>query len=206
MKNVPLSTAELRSQDLRFFKAFEILIAVVCLAIPLLLRLADTECKTFRGSISAYVEMKRSYLFGLLLCMAAMFFLFNGAVYFRNEEQGLMQNNREGKWYNMILGLSLLLVIIFPCTTQIKLHTIFAIIFFGGNAVVTALYTRHYKKTGWVLGVLTLAAFVFHFYGPLTLFWAEWISLVVIGIHFILQTLGIMRLAALSGNDKKTSS
>lgn len=178
--------------DLQTFKAFEILLASFCMLIPVLLYLADEGNPSLRCSISDYVTIKKSYLFGMLLCMAAMLFMFNGAVYFRQEKRK-NTDNRAGKWYNVILGLSLLMVIILPCNVYETAHLVFAAIFFIGNAVVTGIFTKQYRKTGITLAILTLASFVLWALGLFSLLWAEWVSLIVIAVHFILETLGVIR-------------
>ena len=63
------------------FKYFERFIAIFCIIMPLILWLADGGINhPFRDSISDYVYMPHSYVFGMLLCIAAMLFIFNGAV------------------------------------------------------------------------------------------------------------------------------
>jgi hypothetical protein len=180
------------NNDLQTFKTFETIIAAVCISIPGFLKLGDLEYPGYRNSISAYVDMPRSYLFGMLLCMAAMLFIFNGALFFRRERKGL-SSNTTGKWYNVILGVSLLLVIILPYNVNRTGHLIFAVLFFGGNALVTALFTsRKYRNIGITLAIFTIISFVFCYFKIITLFLAEWLSLTVIGIHFILQTTNVL--------------
>jgi hypothetical protein len=74
------------------FKWFERSIAITCIAVPAILRLTDTlpnggHAISFRPSISDYVYMPHRYVFGMLLMMASMLFIFNGAVYFRNQNK-----------------------------------------------------------------------------------------------------------------------
>jgi hypothetical protein len=179
------------SDPLKTFKEFECLIAALCISIPIILRLADKDQNGFRDSISNYVYMQHSYVFGMLLCIAAMLFIFNGAVYFKNARQfGL---NPQGKWYNVVLGLSLLLVIVFPHLEYPIPHYFFALLFFVGNAIVTGIYhKKNNRGISIILAILTLASFALTLGHIISLFWAEWISLTVIGIHFILQTRGIL--------------
>src|ERR1700761_4886682 len=87
------------------FKGLERTIAAVCILIPVILRLTDTnnnplchDHSGFRFSISDYVYMPAAYMFGMMLCIAAMLFIFNGAVYFRNEEPHKLNLNPNGKW------------------------------------------------------------------------------------------------------------
>jgi hypothetical protein len=174
---------------LQTFKFFERIIAAFCISIPLILWLADTkDFPKFLDSISAYVRMTDSYIFGMLLCMAAMLFIFNGAVYYKNEPY--MHISRHGQWYNVVLGVSLMGVILFPYDGSAWLfHYFFAIVFFLGNAVVTGIFYKDKdKKKSIALAVLTVISMPLHFMGIISLFVAEWISLSVIGIHFILST------------------
>jgi hypothetical protein len=41
----------------------------------------------FRLSLSDYVYSSNSYIFGMLYTMAAMLFIFNGAVYFKSQKR-----------------------------------------------------------------------------------------------------------------------
>jgi branched-subunit amino acid transport protein AzlD len=175
------------------FKALERTIAVVCIFIPAVLRIADTDPDPngilgFRSSISSYVYMPHSYIFGVLLCMAAMLFVFNGAVYLQNEEPHRLELNTSGKWYNLVLGISLMLVVILPCREYIIAHDISAGFFFLGNALVIGLF--HEKKNrvlSITLAVLTVLSLVPWAAGFSALFWSEWLSMIVIGIHFLLE-------------------
>lgn len=171
------------------FKYFERLIAAFCISIPLLLWMVDApDDYKFRGSISNYVYMCKSYIFGLLLAIAAMLFIFNGAVYYKNEAS--LNISRHGQWYNVVLGLSLIGVICFPHIEHPLPHFTFAGIFFIGNALVTGIFYKDKdKKKSIFLAVLTVAALPLALWHVITLLVAEWISLCVIGIHFILSTI-----------------
>lgn len=188
--------------NLKTFRTFELILAAVCITIPLLLRLADFSNPHFRCSISAYFDVHHAYFFGMLLCIPAMLFIFNGAVYFRRELPRLY--DEKGKWYNVILGFSLLMVICFNCEGYIIIHIIFAVIFFFGNAAVMAFghHERDHIRLRVILALITVLAIVlgkiFHL-----LFWGEWISLVVIGIHFIMVTGGMITLASNTQNSEK---
>ena len=173
------------SDDLKTFRTFEIILALICVTIPVVLRLADPDRTSFRDSISDYVNMKHSYLFGMLLCIPAMLFMFNGAVYFRKGPALLADPN--GKWYNLILGASLLGVICFNCNDHNTIHTAFACIFFFGNALVFAVFNKIHRAIGIALSALSAILLVL---GKIyiSILWGEWLSLIIIGIHFILMT------------------
>jgi hypothetical protein len=177
------------SDPLATFKYFERFIAFFCCIIPLILWLTDGGINhPFRHSISNYVYMKNSYIFGMLLTIAAMLFIFNGAVYFNNEEH--MEISWHAQWYNVVLGLSLIGVICFPHEKHILPHYIFAVIFFLGNAVVTGVFYKDKDKLKSIMfAILSVAAMPLAFTHMITMLVAEWISLFVIAIHFVLSTL-----------------
>jgi len=175
----------------------EIIIAVICIFIPFFLAWADNG--HIRDSISDYVYMRNSHIFGLLLTMAAMMFIVNGVVYIKTEQ--LRENKRQGRWYNIILGVSLLGVILFPYKEYGFLHFIFARIFFVGSAFVIALFNdKEHRKMSLMIAIFSIGSlliyvvnnhvFVIPWTEWLTLFWAESISLAVIAIHYILESLG----------------
>jgi hypothetical protein len=182
------------NDPLTTFRWFERFIAAVCIAIPAVLRITD-QCDNctgfggFRPSISNYVYMPHSYIFGLLLTMAAMLFIFNGAVYFRNDDgRSNLKLNKNGKYYNVALGLFLLGVIVLPHKEYPVPHYIFATLFFVGNAVVTGVFHEpQNRKLSITMAVLTVASLVPALLCIIPLFWAEWLSLIVIAIHFILE-------------------
>lgn len=134
------------SEPLFTFKLFERFIATFCILIPLILWLTDGILPhSFRPSISKYVYMTDNYVFGMMLSIAAMLFIFNGAVYFKNEQY--MHISKHGQWFNVILGLSLIGIICFPCIEYPIPHYIFATVFFLGNALVTGIFYKDKDKT-----------------------------------------------------------
>jgi len=179
------------SDPLFTFKVFERFIAAFCVLIPLILWLNDGGINhPFRPSISQYVYMAHSYVFGMLLSIAAMLFIFNGAVYFKNVN--VLNISVHGQWYNVVLGLSLIGVICFPCDQYPIPHYTFAIIFFVGNALVTGIfYKDQYKVFSIIMAILTVIALPFALLGYISILAGEWISLTVIAIHFILNTINM---------------
>lgn len=115
MNNLDAKTNEFSDDGLRPFKLFRIIIAAACISIPLILWPADDLFPGFPSGISEYVQISKSYVFGMLLCMATLLFLFNGIVFLRQKKRGLSPN-KQGKWSNVVLGFALLLVIILHCT------------------------------------------------------------------------------------------
>ena len=181
------------------FAKLERIIAAICILIPAFLVWGDYG--RIRGSISDYINMDNRHIFGLLLAIAAMLFIVNGAVYINTV--GIKHHKKPGRWYNIILGIALMGVPLFPYDnpTVTWLHYFCAIVFFAGSAVVIyAFHDPKNRRISRIIAVLTLISFViylinaniFHvpLFGWMTLFWAECISLAVIGVHYILESLG----------------
>ncbi|NMH26893.1 DUF7103 family protein [Flavobacterium silvaticum] len=193
----------LEENPLQTFKWFERGLAAFLVSIPLILYLTDkNRCgmpiEGFRDSISNYVYMWHSYVYGLLLGTASMLFIFNGVIYFKNETENNIVVDRSGKWYNLILGVCLLGVVVFPHKEFSVIHYIFAGAFFMGNAVITMVFhTKTWRKSNTFLGILTVVGLAFyfldeywlHWFPGYTLFWAEWISVAVVAVHFFLDSL-----------------
>ena len=187
------------SDPLLTFKYFERFVAIFCILMPFILWLADGGINhPPRPSISDYVYMNHSYVFGLLLCIASMLFIFNGAVYYKSEPA--FNISQHGQWYNVVLGISLIMVICLPYQSFTIPHFIFAGIFFLGNAVVTGIFYKDKdRKKSIALAILTVAAIPLAILNLISVLAAEWISLAVIGIHFILSTLGMEKPVSFNG-------
>jgi hypothetical membrane protein len=177
------------SDPLLTFKYFERFIATFCITVPMILWLADGGMHhSFRQSISNYAYMGHSYVFGMLLCIAAMLFIFNGAVYYKNVPAKNI--SWHGQWYNVVLGLSLIGTICFPHAEYPIPHYVFAIIFFVGNALVTGIFYKDKDKVASIImAILTVLTIPLAFINVISILVAEWISLTVIAIHFVLSTL-----------------
>ncbi|MDH5604392.1 MAG: hypothetical protein OEY51_10640, partial [Cyclobacteriaceae bacterium] len=96
---------------------------------------------------------------------------------------------------NIVLGILLSFVLLFPCGKFPQAHNWFAISFFAGNALAILIFSP--KKELWFKGILVVimaASIACYFLVPsFTLFWAEWVSLVIIGVHYILESFGVIR-------------
>jgi MFS family permease len=173
-------------KQVEVFVGFQKSMAAVFATIPLILRFTD-DTGAFRDSISDYVYMPHSYVFGMLLGAAAMMFIFNGALYFVTQDT--LDISTKGKWYNVILGLLLLGVICTPHKQYSYIHYPVSIAFFVGNAIVTAIFhNKRDRVISIILASLTAGVFAFSYANVITVFWAEWASLVCISIHFIMQS------------------
>jgi len=153
----------------------------------------------FRFSLSDYAHSSRSYLFGLLYCLAAVLFLLNGVVYVKSKRTLALDN--KGEWYNLAIGLSLLGVVASPQCSLPLLHNIFTGLFFAGN-LYALLFARspgepgYYKTIRISMAVLIIIAIALALILALlpgddkfTVLYAEWISLIFIGIHLIMTIL-----------------
>lgn len=155
-------------------------------------------------SISQYVTMYDSYIFGLLLTTGAMLFMANGLFYWND----IVANRDGGKFRslnNFWLGLFLFGVVIFPCVDKVWMwfHYASAISFFAGCAIAAFFRSKgeHHKMKHRFTDYGTAGMMVVSFIVPLlrvfgiipedtlpwiNLFGAESIGLWVIGVDFIL--------------------
>ncbi|MEO5893687.1 MAG: DUF998 domain-containing protein [Ferruginibacter sp.] len=151
----------------------------------------------FRQSVSDYVYGSNSYLFGLLYCMAAMLYIFNGVVYLNMHEDLKIQKN--GNLYNIIIGLCLIGVVLYPHHVDKFRHNLFSFLFFILNIFVMIFFAKPdesmtFKIARITMGLLTLGVLLtwlcFH---PVSLLWAEWISLSIISSYLFLMAKSVKR-------------
>jgi hypothetical protein len=148
----------------------------------------------FRLSMSDYVYSSRSYLFGVLYCMAAMLFIFNGVVYIKR--RNILQVRNNGHWYNIWIGIFLLGVSLCPDQDNKLWHILFSILFFAGNIMVLLFIanpgeTRKSKIVRFAMAAVVVLVLILWKFDFLTLLGAEWFSLIVIATHLILVTLSV---------------
>ena len=168
-----------------------------------------------KPSISAYVTMEDSHIFGMVLAIAAMLFMANGVVYW---DEIQISEAKWRRWLTIVLGILLLGVIIFPYNTMATTHLVFAGLFFAGCAIGTAFRTKvkerkpnetkgeynRKKFLHWFFDLLPLAimagALLMYFgpelgwwrgseSNPVNLFGAESIALWITGLDFTLVSL-----------------
>jgi hypothetical membrane protein len=154
----------------------------------------------FRYSISDYALILKSYLFGMLYCLAATMFIYTGAIKlsmieFRGSAPtmaGVL--SRRIALLNIATGVSLLLVILFPLGSNNCFHFVFSIAFFVLN-IVTIIYTikdKQYQKIRLIGGILAGAATIALVLALLCVYnvlYGEWFSLIAISIFLLLVTL-----------------
>lgn len=143
----------------------------------------------FRSSLSEYAYGSKSYLFGLLYCMAAMLFINNGFVYQKRRRELRIQ--KRVHWINVLTGLCLIGVVFCPESVNPTWHYILSIGFFVGN--IFAMFspkeneTNTFKFTRCIMAIVTAMALIVHFvFHTYTLLWAEWISLITIACYLIM--------------------
>ncbi len=181
----------------------EIFIALICICIPIILRIADSKNKQkgFRSSISAYIEMERRHIFGMVFTIAAMLFIYNGVINLDAgfQEQIYQVNFWQERGYNILLGMALFGVLLFPYNVYPKIHYTFAVLFFIGCMLVIAfVHDKEDTLISYIIAAVSILALLAHLINKkwINLFWAEWMALTVIGIHFILEAKDIISLSA----------
>ena len=152
-------------------KAFQALIFVL---IPVALIVTHGGV---RDSISDYAY-HTPMMFGWLLTLAGAIFFYDGFV-------------QPKRWYNMVSGVALFGVILFPHLDFPIIHYAFAALFFAWTAFCMPIFSS--KKQRWfkvlillfiILGIC--GSLIFNWY---SIFWAEWIGLFPISTHYILEIL-----------------
>jgi len=160
--------------NLKDFALFERVLAGVCLLTPLVL--IGLDGWPARNSISAYYSIAGNQWFYFLLTAAVMMFVVNAFV-------------REQHYYNLVLGIGLALIVLFNHKDSVVAHFAGVILFFAGNVVVIALFSRgpglKIKLTFLAVMTLALVALLLPWW---TLFWAEWLSMAAIAGHFLLDS------------------
>lgn len=176
-------------RGLRDFAQLERILGALLAFTPLLLVLVDSHV---RGSISAYHDVDRPWAFYVPLTVGAMLFVVNGVV-------------RHAHTYNTWLGVALFGVILFDHdgATQWP-HAVFAITFFVGNFVVMWFYsTSKPALVKLLLGTGIAGSVAILLLDRETgLFWAEWMSLVIVAAHYVLDSVEWTDYQALAPTDK----
>ncbi|WP_146191805.1 DUF7103 family protein [Algibacter marinivivus] len=154
----------------------EISLSILLILTPAILIWLDGS---IRSSISNYAYSDRSEWFVFLITLAASMFIYNGTAW-------------KTKWYNIILGITLVGVVLTPHLEFEIIHLIFAILFFAGSVFVMIYFSSKKQRLAKIIcGVFILfgiaSYYLFEWY---SLFWAEWIGMLPICVHFIGESLG----------------
>lgn len=153
-------------------------LVLLLITMPLILVAFDNW--QVRPSISNYVYMQHNQVYYFLLIISASMFGYSGALWLKN--------------YNILLGVALLGVALTPHLQYPTLHFSFAIAFFLGSVFVMIYYSsKKQRKFKIIAGVIILLAMLFHFaFNTFSLFYAEWIGIIPIAIHYIGESLNII--------------
>ena len=171
----------------RFARLERVLGAVLVLTPALLIVVDGGE----RDSISAYHDVSAPAAFYVPLTVGAMLFFVNGIV-------------RDAHFYNTLLGLALSGVILFDHDGWTEWpHIGFAAAFFGGNVLVMMFFSTNKSKLlkGLFVGGIAVAMALWGLTDFFTLFWAEWVSLAIVALHYILDSAGWTQYRALKPDE-----
>lgn len=183
-----VSAGERLAGGLGRFARLERVLGGLLVLTPFILIVADDW--DLRDSISAYHDVAAPSAFYVPLTAGAMLFLVNGIV-------------RDAHVYNVLLGLALSGVVLFDHDGWTSIpHLIFAIGFFAGNVVVMLFFSTN-KSLPLKIVLVGGVALAGVLWGTqvITLFWAEWVSLAVVAVHYILDSVSWSQYRALRPNE-----
>lgn len=149
----------------------EVILSVFLVFVPLILIAFTNEV---RSSISNYAYSSAEHVFAMLLSIAAAMFIVNGTAYNK-------------KWYNIVLGCALIGVVLTPHLDYPIWHYSFATLFFIGSVFVMIYFSSaKQREIKIIAGAIVICGLLGHFAtNTYSLFYAEWIGLLPIAIHFI---------------------
>lgn len=155
----------------------ELLLSILFFLTPIILFVFQDK---MLGSISEYAYSDIWYLYITMLSTCGLLYMVDGVVYkFRR--------------YNIVLGICLICVVIFPSEEWRLTHNTFAIIFFLGNSfVVTYHSTIISKQFKLFISSIVIVALSVYFIGFINLFLAESIGLFIISFFMFMRFLRII--------------
>jgi len=156
------------------FTKIQVIQAISFLLIPFILWLVYGS---LLPSVSAYAYAA-PMTFAFSLTLAGSLFINDGIITRR-------------RWYNYIIGFSLFGVVLFPHLDFFYTHYFFAGVFFFGSLFNMIFFSSNKERIFKIFvaaGVLfgMAGCFFFNWY---SIFWAEFIGMLPISIHYILETL-----------------
>lgn len=156
------------------FKILRVTQALLFLLIPAILWLVLGERLK---SVSAYANFA-PLTFAFSLTLAGALFLYDG---FLEKMRG----------YNTYIGIALFGVVLCNHLDYPVIHYIFAGVFFLGSLFNMVFFSSNKERLWKIIvafGVLfgMAGTFIFHWY---SIFWAEWIGMIPISLHYVLETL-----------------
>ncbi len=154
----------------------------------------------FRLSISDYARSSKSYIFGLLYGIAASLFLYNGIFIYSKKAYVTSSGGLElkldpnGTWYNIVLGILLILVVLVPNHEWPKAHIVVSILFVASNVIVLGFFGNIYerpaiKKGRIIMALIMVFAFILtrvkQSFFRFTILDYEWVALALISFHLL---------------------
>ena len=158
----------------KLFTKFKVIQALLFLAIPLILWFVLGERLQSISAYAYYTPMT----FALSLSLAGALFFYDGIV-------------DKKRSYNLVIGISLFGVVLFPHLEHTILHYSLAGLFFIGSLFNMVYFSSNKQRwfkiiTAIFVIVGMLGTFVFNWY---SVFFAEWLGMFPISIHYILEAL-----------------
>ena len=159
---------------LKLFTKLQVIQAIAFLFIPFVLWIVNGE---LLNSVSAYAYYT-PMTFAFSLTLAGSLFVNDGII-------------TKSRWYNYIIGFYLFGVVLFPHLDFPVIHYIFAGIFFLGSTFNMVFFSsnkeRFIKIVVAVISIFGLCGcFLLNWY---SIFWAEFIGMIPISIHYVLEAL-----------------
>jgi len=153
---------------------------VVLLLITMPLILLGFNGWEMKQSISAFVYMENNQVFYFLFFIAASMFGYNGALWLKN--------------YQILLGAALAGIALTPHLEYELAHNIFAVGFFLGSIYIMIKHSSKEQRPFKIIaGAFIVFGMLGHFaVGWYSLFWAEWIGMLPIAIHYVGESLNII--------------
>lgn len=132
-----------------------------------------------RQSISNYAYADNNSVFYTILTLACLPFIVDGV--WKNK-----------KYYNIILGLSLVGVSLTPHLDYPILHYLFTGVFFIYGAFVMIYYSSKEQRPSKIIfgGIMAITLILAFFFKAMSVFIAEWIGISIYAFHFIGEAIG----------------
>ena len=161
----------------KLFTNIKVIQAILFLFIPLVLWVSNGS---LLDSVTDY-SYKVPFLFAFVLTLAGSVFFYDGFVSPR-------------RWYNLISGISLFAVVLFPHFNYPTFHYMSAAIFFLWSSFSMVYFSgkrqRVYKVAS--VAVIIMGIAIHYAFGWYSLFFAEWIGMLPITVHYILEALDLI--------------
>ena len=154
----------------------EILLSALLIFTPAILIWLDGS---IRISISNYAYSLKSEWFVFLITLASSMFIYNGTAW-------------KTKWYNIVLGIALTGIVLTPHLQYKIIHLIWATTFFAGSVFVMIYFSSKKQRVFKIIasGFLLVGIAGYYVFEWYSLFWAEWIGMLPICVHFIGESIG----------------